>query len=50
MVAATIRKCSEFCYSYLCPWAGRTLITRSLKKLEDYVDVSILDYELGENG
>lgn len=36
--------------SYLCPWAGRTLITRSLKKLEDYIDVSILDYELGENG
>lgn len=36
--------------NYLCPWAGRTLVTRSLKKLEDYVDVSILDYELGENG
>ncbi|KAK9894738.1 hypothetical protein P389DRAFT_173892 [Cystobasidium minutum MCA 4210] len=36
--------------NYLCPWAGRTLITRSLKRLEDYIDVSILDYELGENG
>lgn len=23
---------------------------RSIKKLEDYIDVSILDYELGENG
>ena len=37
-------------YSYLCPWAGRCLIVRSLKKLEDYIDVTLLDYEIGENG
>ncbi|BFZ62034.1 hypothetical protein YB2330_003113 [Saitoella coloradoensis] len=34
----------------LCPWACRTLITRSLKGLEDIIDVSILHYTLTENG
>lgn len=36
--------------NYLCPWVNRTLITRKLKKLEDVIDVSILDPRLGDNG
>jgi glutathionyl-hydroquinone reductase len=36
--------------SLACPWAHRTLIFRKLKKLEDVISVSIVDYHMGENG
>lgn len=36
--------------SYACPWAHRTLIVRSLKKLENIISVSVTDALMGENG
>ncbi|KKX29559.1 glutathione S-transferase family protein [Rhizobium sp. LC145] len=36
--------------SYACPWAHRTLIFRKLKKLEDLVSFSVVDYLMLENG
>lgn len=36
--------------SYACPWAHRTLITRSLKKLENHIDVSVVHPDMLENG
>jgi len=36
--------------SYACPWAHRTLIFRKLKKLEDLISVSVVDYLMAENG
>ena len=36
--------------SLACPWAHRTLIFRTLKKLENLVDVSIVDPYMLENG
>ncbi|WP_269581030.1 glutathione S-transferase family protein [Roseibium sp. Sym1] len=36
--------------NYICPWAGRTLIARSLKKLEDIVSVSVLEPVLSSEG
>jgi glutathionyl-hydroquinone reductase len=36
--------------SYACPWAHRTLIFRKLKKLEEAITVSVVDYHMGENG
>lgn len=36
--------------SLACPWAHRTLITRSLKKLESAVGLSIVDPHLGDDG
>lgn len=36
--------------SLACPWAHRTLIFRSLKKLEPYIDVSIVHPHMLENG
>ncbi|KAJ5811656.1 Glutathione S-transferase/chloride channel C-terminal [Penicillium riverlandense] len=36
--------------SYACPWAHRTLITRSLKGLEDIISFSSVHWHLGENG
>ncbi|TPW32863.1 glutathione S-transferase family protein [Pararhizobium mangrovi] len=36
--------------SYACPWAHRALIFRTLKKLEKAIDVSVVDYFMGENG
>lgn len=36
--------------SLACPWAHRTLIFRKLKKLENLISLSIVDYEMGSNG
>lgn len=36
--------------SLACPWAHRTLIYRKLKKLEDIISVSIVDYYMGADG
>lgn len=34
--------------AYICPWASRTLMARTLKKLEDVISVSILNPKLGD--
>ncbi|MCB1464364.1 MAG: glutathione S-transferase family protein [Nitratireductor sp.] len=36
--------------SWACPWAHRALIFRKLKKLEDIISVSVVDWFLGEDG
>ncbi|MBA8818698.1 glutathione-dependent reductase [Ochrobactrum sp. P6BS-III] len=36
--------------SYACPWAHRTLIFRALKKLEDVISVSVVDFLMVEEG
>ncbi|MCC4297563.1 glutathione S-transferase family protein [Aurantimonas coralicida] len=36
--------------SLACPWAHRTLIARKLKKLEDVISLSVVDYHMGEEG
>lgn len=36
--------------SLACPWAHRTLIMRSLKGLQDYIDVSVVHPDMLENG
>ena len=36
--------------SLACPWAHRTLIFRALKKLEDVISVSVVDYLMAEEG
>lgn len=36
--------------SLACPWAHRTLIFRKLKKLDEYIDVSIVHPHMLENG
>ncbi|TQV89369.1 glutathione S-transferase family protein [Aliikangiella coralliicola] len=36
--------------SLACPWAHRTLIFRKLKKLEEIIPVSTVDYLMKENG
>src|SRR4051812_17499787 len=36
--------------SLACPWAHRTLIARRLKKLENVVSLSVVDFLMGENG
>jgi putative glutathione S-transferase len=36
--------------SYACPWAHRTLILRSLKKLEGAISVSVVDPFMGDDG
>lgn len=36
--------------SYACPWATRTLITRKLKGLEDFVGVTVVSPRMGDSG
>lgn len=36
--------------SLACPWAHRTLIFRQLKGLQEYIDVSVVDSLMKENG
>ena len=36
--------------SLACPWAHRTLILRKLKKLEDVISVSVVDWHMGSEG
>lgn len=36
--------------SLACPWAHRTLIFRQLKKLDEYIDVTVVDPIMLENG
>ena len=36
--------------SLACPWAHRTLVFRKLKQLEDYIDVTVVDPVMLENG
>lgn len=36
--------------SLACPWAHRTLIFRQLKNLQDYIDVTVVDPIMLENG
>ena len=36
--------------AYICPWASRTLMMRSIKGLTDVIPVAISEPELGENG
>jgi len=36
--------------SLACPWAHRTLIFRRLKQLEEYIDVTVVDPVMLENG
>ncbi|RMD61696.1 MAG: glutathione S-transferase family protein, partial [Alphaproteobacteria bacterium] len=36
--------------SLACPWAHRTLIFRTLKRLQDLITVSVVHWHMGENG
>ncbi len=36
--------------AYICPWASRTLMMRSLKGLHNLIALSVSEPELGENG
>ncbi len=36
--------------SLACPWAHRTLIARKLKRLEDAISLSVVDWHMGEHG
>lgn len=36
--------------SYACPWAHRTLITRIIKGLEEYIDVTVVSPRMGSHG
>ncbi|ASP38109.1 glutathione-dependent reductase [Bacterioplanes sanyensis] len=36
--------------AYICPWASRTLMARTLKGLEDIISVSVVNPQLSEQG
>lgn len=36
--------------SYACPWAHRTLIVRALRKLDEHIGVSVVDFLMREDG
>ena len=36
--------------AYICPWATRTLIARSLLGLEDHIDVSVVEPQITDSG
>ena len=36
--------------SYACPWAHRALIFRAIKGLEEMIDISVVNWYMGENG
>ncbi len=36
--------------SYACPWSHRTLIFRSLKKLENHISLSVTHWHMGDHG
>ena len=36
--------------SYACPWAHRTLITRTLLGLEDHISVDVVDWRMNRDG
>lgn len=36
--------------SYVCPWACRTLMVRTLKQLEDYISISVVEPFLTDEG
>ncbi|GAA6209656.1 glutathione S-transferase C-terminal domain-containing protein [Cognatishimia sp. WU-CL00825] len=36
--------------AYICPWASRTLMVRTLKKLESVISVSVVDPRLSDQG
>ena len=36
--------------SHACPWANRTMIFRNLKGLQDAIDVSVVDWFMGDHG
>lgn len=36
--------------SYACPWAHRALIFRALKGLEEMIDISVVNWFMGEDG
>ncbi|WP_406721294.1 glutathione S-transferase C-terminal domain-containing protein [Thioclava litoralis] len=36
--------------AYICPWASRTLMARKLKKLEAFIEVTVVNPRLGDQG
>ncbi|QSX35190.1 glutathione S-transferase C-terminal domain-containing protein [Shewanella avicenniae] len=36
--------------AYICPWASRTLMARALKGLTDYIDVTVVNPRLSDQG
>ncbi|WP_146457994.1 hypothetical protein [Vibrio splendidus] len=49
-VQSAVEKGLRLYVAYICPWATRTLIARSLFNLEDFIDVKILDPVLTDFG
>ena len=36
--------------AYICPWASRTLMARTIKGLEDIISVTVVNPKLGDRG